>query len=49
MHCYHSDENAHTMAMIQHSMKVVKKGVAYVTPDHTSAIAINQSLLAIAM
>ena len=42
------DENAHTMAMIQHSMKIVKEGVAYVNPNQTPVIAMDQSLFAIA-
>jgi len=36
------------MAMIQHSMKIVKEGVAYVTPDQTPVIAMDQPLFAIA-
>ena len=32
-------ENAHTMAMIQHSMKIVKEGVASVDPNQTPVIA----------
>ena len=42
------DENAHTMAMIQHSMKIVKEGVASVNPNQTPVIAMEQPLFAIA-
>ena len=41
------DENAHTMAMIQHSMKIVKEGVAYVNPNQTPVIAMYQPLFAV--
>ena len=34
--------------MIQHSMKIVKEGVAYVNPDQTPVIAVDQPLFAIA-
>lgn len=40
--------NAHTMAMIQHSMKIVKEGVAYVNPNQTPVISMDQPLFAIA-
>ena len=42
------DENAHTMAMIQHSVTIVKEGVAYVNPNQTPLIAMDQPLFAIA-
>ena len=35
------------MAMIQHSMKIVKEGVAYVNPNQTPVIAMDQPLFAI--
>ena len=42
------DENVHTMAMIQHSMTIVKEGVAYVNHNQTPVIAMDQPLFAIA-
>ena len=42
------DENAHTMAMIQHSMKIVKEGVAYVNPNQALVIVMDQPLFGIA-
>ena len=42
------NENAQTMAMIQHSMKIFKEGVAYVNPNQTLVIAMDQPLFAIA-
>ena len=42
------DENAHTMAMIQYSMKIVKERVTYVNPKQTPVIAMDQPLFAIA-
>ena len=41
-------ENAHTMTMIQHSMKIVKESVAYVNSNQTPVIAMDQPLFAIA-
>ena len=35
------------MAMIQHSMKIVKEGVAYVNPNQTPVIAMDQQSFAI--
>jgi hypothetical protein len=41
-------ENAHTAAMIQHSMKVIKQGVNYVNPEQTPIICMDQPLFALA-
>ena len=38
------DENAHTMAMIQHSMKIGKEAVAYINPSQTPVITMGQPL-----
>jgi hypothetical protein len=41
-------ENAHTTAIIQHSMKVIKQGIHYLNPGQTPVIAMDQPLFAIA-
>jgi len=41
-------ENAHTTAMIQHSMKVIKQAINYLNPGQTPVIAMDQPLFAIA-
>ena len=38
------DENAHKMAMIQHSMKIGKEAVAYINPSQTPVITMGQPL-----
>lgn len=41
-------ENAHTAAMIQHSMEVIKQGINFVNPGQTPIIAMDQPLYALA-
>ena len=42
------EENAHSKAMIQHSMKLVKDAIAYINPAQTPIIGMDQPLYALA-
>lgn len=42
------EENAHSKAMIQHSMKLVKDAIAYINPGQTPIIGMDQPLYALA-
>lgn len=41
------EENAHSKAMIQHSMKLVKDVIAYINPGQTPVIGMDQPLYAL--
>ena len=41
-------ENAHSLAMIAHSMRVIRAAVAHVNPSQTPVIAVDQPLFALA-
>ena len=41
-------ESAHTVAMIRHSMDVVKKTVEHLNPGQTPVVTLDQPLLALA-
>lgn len=42
------DENVHTMAMIQHSMKIAKQSTAHLNPEQAPVIVMDQPLFALA-
>ena len=42
------EDNAHSKAMIQHSMKLVKEAIAYINPGQTPVIGMDQPLYALA-
>ena len=42
------EENAHSKAMIHHSMKLVKDAIPYINPGQTPIIEMDQSLYALA-
>ena len=42
------EENAHSKAMIQHAMKLVKDATAYINPEQTPVIGMDQPLYALA-
>lgn len=47
-HCYLFLENAHTVAMIRHSMDVIRNAINHLHPEQTPVIAFDQPLFALA-